>query len=192
MCIIFSKNSKQNTASECIWRRLSDKIKTDFREIACEDEEWIKRTQNMVQRKIFMMTWWNFGSVKTGFFIYRPAKKDHVPWCWWNLVYPVCNKKFFERTFFSLHIEYLTRHGPRRIHRVQQFFYCCVCSLPRERVCLPSRCVATIRGIHREQDDLISLFYFVQFYFQNKESRQKIRLSVCFIFPAVDIIGTTQ
>jgi hypothetical protein len=33
--------------------------------------------------------------------------------------------------FFVLHTEHLIRHGPQRKHRVQQFFYCCMCILYR-------------------------------------------------------------
>jgi hypothetical protein len=39
-------------------------------------------------------------------------------------------KKFWEErwsVFLSLHSEYLIQHGPHRKHRVQQFFYCCLC-----------------------------------------------------------------
>jgi hypothetical protein len=37
-------------------------------------------------------------------------------------------------TLFSLHIEYLIRHGQHRKHRVQQFIYCCVCIRCRGKV----------------------------------------------------------
>jgi hypothetical protein len=41
------------------------------------------------------------------------------------------NKKFWEEliVYFPL-----IRHGPHRKQRVQQFFYCCVYLLPRERL----------------------------------------------------------
>jgi hypothetical protein len=54
----------------------------------------------------------------------------------------------------------LIRHGPHWKRCVQQFFYCCVCIRYSDNVCteplpsnvrdfLPSRCLATIGGIHR-------------------------------------------
>jgi hypothetical protein len=81
-------------------------------------------------------------------------------------------------TFLSLHIEYLIGHGPHRKHRVQQFFYCCVCIRCRGNVFtepLPSNKLLSInkrgnRQPHRQQGDLISL----PLSFQNKESGLKI------------------
>jgi hypothetical protein len=53
-------------------------------------------------------------------------------------------------TFLSLKIEYLIRHGPQERHRVQQFFYCCVCIRCRGNM-FTQQLPSNIRGEHRQR-----------------------------------------
>jgi hypothetical protein len=57
---------------------------------------------------------------------------------------------------------------------------------------LPSRCLATIGGIHRhthrQQRDLISLLLFIFYFFQNKESSLKTRT----LLSAESLVGLEQ
>jgi hypothetical protein len=59
------------------------------------------------------------------------------------------------------------QHGSHRKHRVSNSSSAVACLVVAAVTCLPSRCLATIVGICKQQGDLISLLLF----FQNKEKK---------------------
>jgi hypothetical protein len=71
-------------------------------------------------------------------------------------------------SYFPFAIYYLMQHGPHGKHRVQHFFYCCVCI----RYCgnvFTELLLSKARGkTHRQQGYRISLLLFI--FFQNKRS----------------------
>jgi hypothetical protein len=86
----------------------------------------------------------------------------------------------FPPTFHSLHTECLIRHGPHRKHRVQYFFYCCVCIRCHKNV-FTSRCLATAVLFDStiplgggDTDTPNARWSHNLLFFRNKESRLKM------------------